>query len=189
MNIETANRLFELRKKNNFSQEQLAEKIGVSRQAVSKWERGEASPDIDNLILLSKLYNMSLDQLINNKILPPEEVLIPKDDFLNDNSSLTDNVSQSDDYEIKAALSEISQTVEEVATLEESINKVITATNKSKKKKIVFRVSNIPYPLIITIIYLFLGFAFNWWHPAWILYLTIPIYYCCFEEVDIDDEG
>ena len=42
MNIETANRLLQYRKQHNLSQEELAEKIGVSRQAVSKWERSEA---------------------------------------------------------------------------------------------------------------------------------------------------
>ena len=64
MTIETANRLYELRKKHNFSQEELAEKLGVSRQAVSKWERSEASPDTDNLIALAKIYGLSLDELI-----------------------------------------------------------------------------------------------------------------------------
>lgn len=64
MTLETANRLYELRKKHNLSQEELAEKLGVSRQAVSKWERSEASPDTDNLIALAKIYNLSLDELI-----------------------------------------------------------------------------------------------------------------------------
>ncbi|MCM1328487.1 MAG: helix-turn-helix domain-containing protein [Ruminococcus sp.] len=64
MTVEIADRLQQLRKNNNLSQEELAEKIGVSRQAVSKWERAEASPDTDNLILLSRLYNMSLDELL-----------------------------------------------------------------------------------------------------------------------------
>ena len=64
MNIETANRLYELRKKNGLSQEELADKLGISRQAVSKWERAEASPDTDNLICLAKLYNVSLDDLL-----------------------------------------------------------------------------------------------------------------------------
>lgn len=63
MNIETANRLVQLRKMNGYSQEMLADKLGISRQAVSKWERAEASPDTDNLIALARLYGMSLDEL------------------------------------------------------------------------------------------------------------------------------
>ncbi len=70
MNIEIANRLLQYRKKNNLSQEELAGKIGVSRQAVSKWERAEASPDTDNLILLAKLYNVTLDELLQGKSEP-----------------------------------------------------------------------------------------------------------------------
>ena len=64
MNIEIANRLVNLRKSNYLSQEALAEKLGISRQAVSKWERAEASPDTDNLIQLAKLYHVSLDELL-----------------------------------------------------------------------------------------------------------------------------
>lgn len=67
MNIETANRLFQYRKKHQLSQEELAEKIGVSRQAISKWERAEASPDTDNLILLSKIYGVTLDELLQGE--------------------------------------------------------------------------------------------------------------------------
>lgn len=70
MNVEIANRLQQMRKNNNLSQEELAEKIGVSRQAVSKWERAEASPDTDNLILLSRLYNVSLDELLRTDSRP-----------------------------------------------------------------------------------------------------------------------
>ena len=65
MNIKTANRLCELRKKHNLSQEELASMLGVSRQAVSKWERSESSPDTDNLIELAKIYNITLDELLN----------------------------------------------------------------------------------------------------------------------------
>ena len=78
MNIEIANRLVNLRKSNNLSQEALAEKLGISRQAVSKWERAEASPDTDNLILLARLYKVSLDELLKTEdeipMPEPEEV-------------------------------------------------------------------------------------------------------------------
>ena len=67
MNIETANRLLQYRKKHNLSQEELAAKIGVSRQAISKWERAEASPDTDNLVLLAELYGVSLDELLKGE--------------------------------------------------------------------------------------------------------------------------
>ena len=64
MTIEIADRLIKLRKKYGYSQEELADKLGLSRQAVSKWERAEASPDTDNLICLAKIYGVSLDELL-----------------------------------------------------------------------------------------------------------------------------
>ena len=67
MNIVTANRLLQYRKLNNLSQEELAEKIGVSRQAISKWERAEASPDTDNLVLLAEVYGVTLDELLRGE--------------------------------------------------------------------------------------------------------------------------
>lgn len=67
MDIKTANRLYELRKQHGYSQDELAELLDVSRQAVSKWERSESSPDTDNLIALAKLYNVSLDELLGYK--------------------------------------------------------------------------------------------------------------------------
>lgn len=67
MNIETADRLIALRRRKGLSQEQLAEALGISRQAVSKWERAESSPDVDNAIQLSRLYDISLDELFGNK--------------------------------------------------------------------------------------------------------------------------
>ena len=51
-------RLRQLRKNAGLSQEQLAEKLDISRQAVSKWEAGSSSPDIHNIVQLGKLYGM-----------------------------------------------------------------------------------------------------------------------------------
>ena len=81
MNVEVANRLQQLRKKNNLSQEELAERIGISRQAVSKWERAEASPDTDNLILLSRLYGVSLDELLKTDNVVPGDISLKKEDY------------------------------------------------------------------------------------------------------------
>ena len=57
----------ELRIKNGFTQEELAKKINVSRQSISEWEKGNSTPNIDNLILLSKILKTSLDYLITGK--------------------------------------------------------------------------------------------------------------------------
>ena len=59
--------LLTLRKRNKYSQEEVAEKIHVSRQAVAKWENGETTPDIENANALAKLYNVTLDELVNHK--------------------------------------------------------------------------------------------------------------------------
>lgn len=57
--------LLTLRKRCRYSQEAVAEKIGVSRQAVAKWESGETVPDILNCEKLAKLYDVTLDELVN----------------------------------------------------------------------------------------------------------------------------
>jgi len=62
-----------IRKENNLSQEQLAEKLGVSRQAVSKWESGQSYPEMDKVLLICKLFNYNMDELMNENIKEVEE--------------------------------------------------------------------------------------------------------------------
>ena len=57
--------LKDLRKHHKLSQEDVAEAIGVSRQAVAKWENGDTTPDITNCVALAKLYDVTLDDLVN----------------------------------------------------------------------------------------------------------------------------
>ncbi|MDE5965916.1 MAG: helix-turn-helix domain-containing protein [Lachnospiraceae bacterium] len=57
-------RLREIRQKEGLSQEQLAEKIGVSRQAITKWETGKGLPDIENLVIIAEIFKTTLDELI-----------------------------------------------------------------------------------------------------------------------------
>ena len=68
--------LIKLRKGKSWSQEDLAEKLGISRQAVSKWEVGTSKPDIDNIIKISKLFEVSIDELVNNEIVRTEAISI-----------------------------------------------------------------------------------------------------------------
>lgn len=63
--MEIGNKILELRKKNNLSQEKLAEQVGVARQTISKWELGETSPDLKQSKKLSEIFNISLDVLVN----------------------------------------------------------------------------------------------------------------------------
>ena len=56
-----------LRKSNNLTQEELAEKLNVSRQAITKWESGLGTPDISNIEAIAKLFNVSIDELLNNE--------------------------------------------------------------------------------------------------------------------------
>ena len=70
-------RLQELRLRRGMSQDALADKLGVSRQAVSKWERDEATPDLDKIIKLSELYGISLDALLKEEPQPAKTQQTP----------------------------------------------------------------------------------------------------------------
>lgn len=57
--------LYSLRKLHKLTQEEVSERVGVSRQALAKWESGETMPDIEKCMLLAELYNVTLDDLVN----------------------------------------------------------------------------------------------------------------------------
>ncbi len=61
-------KIAELRKNNNLSQEELAEKVGVARQTISKWKTGDTTPDINQVKIISKIFNISIDELVDNDI-------------------------------------------------------------------------------------------------------------------------
>ncbi|ARC28873.1 MULTISPECIES: helix-turn-helix domain-containing protein [Bacillus cereus group] len=72
--------LKKLRESKEFSQEDVAKKIGVTRQAVYKWENDKSYPDIDNLILLSEMYNVTLDELIKGNQSFKEKIHIDEEE-------------------------------------------------------------------------------------------------------------
>jgi len=67
VNSEIANRLTSLRKQSRLSHKELAAKLGVTEKTVSDWEQGETSPDVDNLISLSELYDISFNALLETE--------------------------------------------------------------------------------------------------------------------------
>ena len=72
--MDLQDRLYRLRKERGLSQEELAHSLGVSRQAVQKWESGASRPDLDNLTALAQCLQVSLDYLILGKEeTPPQE--------------------------------------------------------------------------------------------------------------------
>lgn len=64
--MELKDKIQQLRKSKNLSQEKLAEELNISRQAIAKWERGETLPEINNLIQISNKFNVSLDRLLKD---------------------------------------------------------------------------------------------------------------------------
>lgn len=235
MNIEIANRLVNLRKGNGLSQEALAEKLGISRQAVSKWERAEASPDTDNLIMLARLYGVSLDELLRTE----DEIPIPEreesntvdmeyektlhhtevagSEMVNDssdgwNSGGTDEISESGMERNQSAYTEnewgkdekqeyVHVGFEGVHVKDKDGSEVhvgwdgIHVDDKKKGDNVHIDRNGVyvngqkydrewfagchhlPMTLLIIVLYFFVGFFFDAWHPAWMLFLLIPLWY------------
>ena len=62
-----ADKIIRLRKKNGWSQEELADKLQVSRQAVSKWEGAQTIPDIERILAMSRLFGVTVDYLLKDE--------------------------------------------------------------------------------------------------------------------------
>lgn len=95
--VQIGSRILEYRKKLNMSQEEFANKIGVSRQAVSKWELDKAYPDLDKLMDICEMFGLSLDELVNGKEQAETEDINIKDDSLETEGQMTDGSADFDD--------------------------------------------------------------------------------------------
>ena len=71
--MDFGDKLKQYRLKEGLSQEQLAEKIGVSRQAITKWETKRGLPDVENMIILAELFKLTLDELVLEEVKKQEE--------------------------------------------------------------------------------------------------------------------
>lgn len=154
-NERLGNKLYELRKKAGLSQEELAERLDVSRQAVSKWECGESLPDTDNLITISKLYGVSLDELVGNELIKEEPI---QQEPCEEKELCFSPAPDEDENDVFAGEEEE----------EESMK------NRGLAARILYE---LPSPILITFAFLLWGFIWDGWHVAWTLYLFIPVYH------------
>ena len=200
MNIEVANRLQKLRKEKGYSQEQLAEALGISRQAVSKWERAEASPDTDNLILLARLYGVSLDELLstdddndelkaNNKANDAENKEKPKFTYESHDEKKCDRVNigshgidveDSDGNKVHVGWDGIkifdSENDEHVNLSTKGIK--VIHEKAPKGLRIARDLFGGLSAIGSTLAFILMGCFANLWHPGWIVFLAIPVISC-----------
>ena len=184
MDEQIAERLQKIRKEHGYSQEQLADELGVSRQAVSKWERGEASPDTDNLIALARLYNISIDYLLFEKL--PEE-------FKEEGKECATEVNDKKAY--RRYHSGVTGLVAGITVFLSIIAYIVMGCVWGLWHPgwiVFFAIPVIPtvpasiieknphifcYPVFVTGIYLLAGCVWGLWHPCWVIFLTIPLFY------------
>jgi transcriptional regulator with XRE-family HTH domain len=138
-------KIFILRKQKGMSQEQLAEKMGVSRQSVSKWELGESAPDLANIVGLSEIFGVSTDYLLKD-------------------ASINGEYGGGEQTKSEFANSQYSNRPFEV---EEPviIAKMIGGDSKSRGSKTALWT-------MVTAIYLLIGFIADIWHPTWLIFLV-----------------
>ena len=189
MNIEIADKLVKLRKQNGYSQEELADKLGLSRQAVSKWERAEASPDTDNLICLAKLYNISLDELLSTEddveTIVKEQVKKDKEeDKKEDKSSL--HIGEDGIHAVDDDGSEVIIDDKGVHCYKSDGTKVEINDPKKRKQRHIYYAINSICMSIALITYLVLGIVLNLWSTMWIIFflpdIIASIFKCIFNK-------
>ena len=183
MNIEIANRLVFLRKAKGFSQEGLAEQLGISRQAVSKWERAESSPDTSNLIMLAKLYGVSLDELLNTD----QEKFESSEKVVATSEAITRKANEKSEYvSIGWNGIHIKDSNEEVHIGWQGIHIIEGGKEIDQAGRDYYDTSNNSadcdsgkleslWSIAIVASYLWIGFAHSLWHPGWLLFLVIPV--------------
>ena len=204
MNVEIAQRLAELRRERGFSQEGLAEQLGLSRQAVSKWERAESAPDMGNLIALADLYEVTLDELL--RVSPEVE-----EDMRFESQERAESVETEAAAAAEAALAAAARAEAAAATAAEvpEAPKVVVEVNAPAASVPAAApggfppsasvpiapppaprpkdpLQSFPYPLLCAVIFLLAGFCFGWWHPGWVIFLTIPFYYWVVNTLEAD---
>lgn len=167
MNYEFAERLIELRRQHDLSQEDLAKELGVSRQAISKWERAESTPDVTNLVAIANLYGISLDELVHGEDAPAHEEAPAAEEPASEPTPPPPDAN--------AKVASPPPPPDGAVPVQPAGAPTSAPTPEQRRKH--DPLYTFPYPILVVMIYLFLGFCFSLWHPGWILFFTIPFYY------------
>lgn len=190
MNVEIAQRLATMRREKGYSQEELAERLGLSRQAVSKWERAESSPDIGNIVALAKLYGVTVDELLRVDDEVEDDVRFEEvDKTATAQAEAQEAAVRANEAAVRAAQAAVAAaqaraTAEQAAPAPQPqapyapqvpAPAVPASPQQAGRKRGPW--STFPYPILCVIVFMLAGFGTGWWHPAWIVFLTIPLYY------------
>jgi transcriptional regulator with XRE-family HTH domain len=198
-------RISSLRKEMNLSQEALAERVGVTRQAISKWERDEATPDIYNLSSLAESFGLSIDELLTDDIyslMPNQPKVIGTELKLRAQKMIMIGVGlfivSPFIFVVAPILTEAKFAIfaliiaagvllmikagflfEKFNSLNKDYldrkNEESYAGPDGPRKKQKEAVSTI-VSVSCTIIYLYLGFFHMLWHPGWLVFMIIPVF-------------
>ena len=190
MNIKLADRLVELRKEHKLSQEALAEKLGLSRQSISKWERAEASPDTDNLIALAEVYGITLDQLLGNEE-TTDTTTKASTETVEEKNELSENQLKGKKRLLKAPLLFLGAVALYVGggivlgvfwwLIMWTLFPLVFAyafkglsMYYENKKGLSILFSTLSLILLTVVLYIIFGIAFQLWAIAWVVFLAIP---------------
>ena len=194
--------LYTLRKQRGLSQDEFAEKMGVSRQAISKWERNESYPDTENLIAIAKFFGISIDDMINTSLDHGTDDTISNDTVSADVIDIEDKEnSETNRAKSKRTAMDIWVNLpypilitviyllwgfltDDGWAIGWTLFVTIPVYSSIIECIRVKRITPFCYPVFVTFIFLLFGMLYSVWHPLWVIYLTIPIFYSVAPAID-----
>ena len=194
MSRDLGRRLEELRRQRNLDKDDLARRLSVRRRDINQWETGKTAPDGEQLIKLSQLYKMPIDEILLNfdtennfGHAQPQSAAI--------NSANSANAVKTEPPKAKPAYNWHMFPYPVIVTgayliigalfnmwhptwllfLTIPIYYMLVEVHNAKTFR--HKANVFPFPIICVLFYLTLGFDYNLWHPMWIIFFTIPVYY------------
>ena len=164
------------RKEKGMTQKDLAEQIGVSDKTISKWENNESLPDTENLIAIAKLFNVSIDFLVGNKMVDSEQKKSTEKKSTEKSNSKTTELIGLISLVVSMSIFLYLGLVHSMWHPGWIIFLLLPLSGSLSAAIIKKSPSKFAYPVLCVIIFMGLRY-FNYLHPGWIIFVTIPVYY------------